>query len=66
MKVCVVCSKGPRSSFLVSHAHNRTKRWVYPNVHTMRFTYENDPKCMVHRGSVCTKCLKNGKIKKVV
>ena len=66
MKICVVCNKKPRSTFSVSHAHNRTKRWIYPNVHVMRFMYENDPKNKVHRGSVCTKCLKAGKIKKVV
>lgn len=66
MKICVVCDKGPRSTFSVSHAHNRTKRWVYPNVHTIRFVFANDPKGKVHRAGVCTKCLKAGKIKKVL
>ena len=66
MKICAVCDKGPRSTFKVSHAHNRTKRWVYPNVHTIRFTLANDPSGKVHRAAVCTKCLKAGKIKKVI
>lgn len=66
MKICAVCDRGPRSTFSVSHAHNRTKRWVYPNVHTIRFTLVGDAKGKVHRGAVCTKCMKAGKIKKVV
>ncbi len=66
MKVCAVCDKGPRATFSVSHAHNRTKRWAYPNVHIIRFTFVNDPKNKVHRAPVCTKCMKTGKIKKVI
>lgn len=63
--ICMVCDKRPRSTFSVSHAHNRTKRWVYPNTHKMRFSFANDIKNKVHRGSVCTKCVKAGKIVKV-
>ncbi len=66
MKFCAVCSKKPRATFSVSHAHNRTKRWVYPNVHTMRFVYADDPKGVVHRAAVCTKCRKKGIVKKVI
>ncbi|HBR71063.1 TPA: 50S ribosomal protein L28 [Candidatus Dependentiae bacterium] len=66
MKICAICSKKPQSTFSVSHAHNRTKRWLYPNVHVMRYTLVGDPKGEVHRAAVCTKCLKKGKIKKVL
>lgn len=64
-RICVVCDKRPQVANLVSHANNKTKRWVYPNVHTMRFTL---PSCgsKVHRGSVCTRCVKAGKITKVL
>lgn len=60
------CNKKPRVGNLVSHANNRVKRWVYPNTHMMRFTYTDDNKGYVYRGSVCTKCVKAGKVEKVV
>lgn len=64
-KICAVCDKRPRSSYSVSHAKNRTKRWLYPNVHAMRFVLKDKPN-KVHRGKVCTKCVKAGKIEKVI
>jgi len=66
MNICLLCEKKPRATFSVSHAHNRTKRWVYPNVHIMRFTIVGDAKGKVHRAAVCTKCVKAGKIRKVL
>lgn len=65
-RICKVCGKGPRVDNLVSHANNKVKRWVFPNVHRMRFVMANDPRCSVLRGCVCTKCVKAGKIRKVV
>jgi len=65
-RICAVCDKRPRSANNVSHANNKTGRWLYPNVHKMRFTMANDPKGKVIRASVCTKCLKAGKVKKVI
>lgn len=64
-RICVVCDKRPRVANLVSHAKNRVKRWVFPNVHTMRFVVPNSASSKVTRGSVCTKCVKAGKIQKV-
>jgi large subunit ribosomal protein L28 len=65
-RVCSVngCEKRPRVGCRVSHANNRTKVWIYPNVHMMRFTYADDSKGYVHRGAVCTKCVKAGKVRK--
>lgn len=63
-RVCVVCDKKPQVACNVSNANNRTKRWVFPNVRKMRFSYPSSP--CVHRGSVCTKCVKAGLVKKVV
>lgn len=65
-RICDICGKGPRVANLVSHANNRVKRWVYPNVHRMRFKINQDCCSKVHAGHVCTKCLKAGKITKVV
>jgi large subunit ribosomal protein L28 len=64
-RICSICNKGPHVGNLVSHAKNRTKRWVYPNVHKLRYTVVGQTK-EVHRGAVCTKCVKAGKIEKVL
>lgn len=67
-RICAVdgCNKRPGVANNVSHAKNRTKRWVYPNVHKMRFSYVKDPERLVHRGAVCTKCRKAGIVTKVI
>jgi len=65
-RICSVCSKSPQVANLVSNANNKVKRWVYPNVHTVRYTFTNDAKKSVHRAKVCTKCVKAGKIQKVL
>lgn len=62
--VCVVCDKKPRVVNNVSNANNKTKRWVYPNVHVMRFVFKGQKNVM--RGAVCTKCVKAGKVEKVI
>jgi ribosomal protein L28 len=66
-RICCIkdCGKRPHVKNLVSHANNRVKIWAYPNVHTMRFSYTNDPEKLVYRGAVCTKCMKAGKVRKV-
>ena len=61
---CVVCEKGPRVANSVSNANNKTKRWVYPNVHVIRFVLKGQNN--VKRGAVCTKCVKAGKVEKVI
>jgi len=65
-RICGMCDKRPSVGRFVSNANNRTKRWVYPNVHTMRYKVANDSRGLVHRGAVCTKCVKAGKIQKVI
>ncbi len=65
-RICMVCDKRPQVANNVSHANNRTKKWVYPNVHKMRFTMANCPSGKVHAGKVCTKCLKAKKVVKVI
>lgn len=65
-RICAMCGKSPTIVNLVSNANNRVKRWVYPNVHTMWFAIVGSPKKEVQRGKVCTKCVKAGKVKKVI
>ena len=64
-RICGVCGKGPQVANLVSNANNRVKRWVYPNVHAMRYKTRENPN-QVHRGKVCTKCVKSGNVSKVM
>lgn len=65
-RICAVCGKRPRVGNHVSNANNKVKRWLYPNVHTMRFTKVGDARCKVYRGKVCTKCVKARKVEKVI
>ena len=65
-RICAICEKRPQVANLVSNAKNRIKRWVYPNVHAMRYVITGDPKGLVKRAKVCTKCVKAGKVKKIV
>lgn len=65
-RICSSCGKGPRVGNNVSHANNKVKKWVYPNVHQMRFTFANDNSGKVHAGKVCTKCVKARKVQKVL
>jgi len=65
-RICAVCNKKPHVANMVSHANNKVKKWVYPNVHRMRFRYVRDASQKTHRGGVCTKCLKAKKVEKIV
>jgi large subunit ribosomal protein L28 len=65
-RICFICEKGPRVDNLVSHANNRVKRWVYPNVQKMRFKVAGDSKNKVYSSKVCTKCIKGKKVQKVL
>lgn len=65
-RICDVCGKGPQVANSVSNANNRVKRWVYPNVHAMRYTVAACANTTVKRGKVCTKCVKAKKVQKVL
>ncbi len=65
-RVCAVCGKRPQVANLVSHANNKVKRWVFPNVHKMRFVVAQEASGRVHNDKVCTKCVKAKKVQKVV
>ncbi len=61
-KACEICGKKPVAGNNVSHAHNKTKRRFYPNLQTVRALVDGVPK----KVSVCTSCLKAGKVIKNV
>ena len=59
---CDVCGKGPSVGHRISHAHNVTKRRWLVNLVSMRAKVG----LTVKRLRVCTRCLKAGKVVKVV
>lgn len=65
-RICQICGKKPQVANMVSHANNRVKKWVYPNVHRIRYTLTDSADKKVHAGKVCTKCMKAQKIQKVI
>ncbi|HEY4910433.1 MAG TPA: 50S ribosomal protein L28 [Methylomirabilota bacterium] len=60
---CDVCGKGPSVGHKISHAHNVTKRRWLVNLVSMRGKIGAG---VVQRLRVCTRCLKAGKVTKVV
>jgi large subunit ribosomal protein L28 len=60
--VCDVCGKGPGFGMSVSHSHRRTHRRFNPNIQTVRALVAPGNR---KRLSVCTSCLKAGKVSRV-
>ena len=59
-KQCNVCGKGTVFGNNVSHAHNVTPRTWEPNLQSVRALMDG----RVRRISVCTRCLRSGKVVK--
>lgn len=62
MASCVVCGKQRVIGNNVSHANNKTKRRIMPNLQRIRVVTKNG----VKKISVCTRCLRSGLVKKAV
>lgn len=62
MASCIVCGKKRTVGNNVSHANNKTKRQIMPNLQRTRIITESGTK----RVHVCTRCLRSGKVKKAV
>jgi len=62
MASCAVCGKQRVIGNNVSHANNKTKRLIMPNLQRMRMITGKGAK----RLYVCTRCLRSGKVKKAV
>ena len=60
-KVCEICGKKPLYGHAVSHAHNLTKRRWMPNLQRVRVTIKGKRTTI----SVCSSCLKAGKVEKL-
>jgi large subunit ribosomal protein L28 len=59
---CDICAKHPAVGNSVSHAHKLTRRRWMPNLISMRIMVGGTPR----RARVCTRCLKAGKVTKVI
>lgn len=59
---CVVCGKGTETGNAVSHSNIKTKRTWKSNVQKVRALVDGTPR----RVNVCTRCLKSGKVTRVV
>lgn len=57
---CEICGKGPQSGSQVSHAHNVSAKWRYPNVQRVHAIVNGAPR-FIH---VCTRCIRSGKVQK--
>lgn len=62
MAKCFSCGKGKVVGNNVSHANNRTKRQVMPNLQRARIATDRG----IRREYVCTRCLRSGLVKKAV
>ena len=60
---CALCGKKPSVGNQVSHAHNLTKRRWKPNLQSVRTLGQGGN---AKRVTVCTRCLKAGKVLKKV
>ena len=61
MAKCEICGKGQMSGNNVSHSHVKTKRKWNPNLQTVKANVSGS----VKKVSVCTRCLRSGKVDRV-
>ncbi|MCR4425164.1 MAG: 50S ribosomal protein L28 [Firmicutes bacterium] len=61
-RMCAICGKTPVAGNNVSHSEIKTKRRWYPNLHRVRAMVSGTPR----RISVCTRCLRSGKVTRAV
>jgi large subunit ribosomal protein L28 len=59
-KQCAICGKGTAFGHKVSHAHNVSNRTFEPNLQRVRALVDG----AVRRITVCTRCLRSGKVQK--
>jgi large subunit ribosomal protein L28 len=62
MAVCTVCGKKRTMGNNVSHANNKTKRIILPNIQRIKIVTEGGSK----KTYVCTRCLRSNKVVKAV
>lgn len=62
MASCSVCGKKKTIGNNVSHANNRTKRALLPNIQRIRVVTDSGTK----RAYVCTRCIRSNKVVKAL
>ena len=62
MAKCEVCGKTIQTGMKVSHSHIRTKRKWKPNLQRVRVVVGGPPQ----RLTVCTRCLRSGKVQRAI
>lgn len=61
-RLCEICGKSVQTGNLVSHSNIKTKRRWSPNVQRVRALVEGRPQ----RITVCTRCLRAGKVQRAI
>ena len=61
MAKCEICGKGPQFGHKISHSHRVSNKMWSPNLQKIKVKVGKTTKRM----TVCTKCLKAGKVTKV-
>jgi len=62
MAKCSICGKGPSFGNNVSHANNKTRKVWSPNVQRVKAVQDG----AVRHISVCTQCIRSGKVVKAL
>lgn len=62
MARCRICGKGKTIGNNVSHANNRTKRKIFPNLQKTKIVSGGS----TETAYVCTRCLRSGLVQKAV
>ena len=62
MAKCEVCGKSVSFGIKVSHSQRRSNRTWKPNIRSVRAIVNGTPK----KVSVCTRCLRSGKVQRAV
>ncbi|MGI6719622.1 MAG: 50S ribosomal protein L28 [Anaerovoracaceae bacterium] len=61
-KKCDICGKGPASGNNVSHSNRHTRRKWNANIQPVKVNEGGT----VRRKSVCTRCIRSGKVTRVI
>jgi len=62
MAACSICGKQRAVGNNVSHANNRTKRTIMPNIQKIKIVTDSGNK----RSYVCTRCIRSRKVVKAI
>lgn len=62
MAKCSICGKGVTFGHNVSHSNRKTNRTWKANIRTVRAVVDGSPKKI----SVCSRCLRSGKVTRAV